>query len=55
MHLIGANPFLDEFPANYGIPPEATRGGPETMYPEYKIKMKDMKVLPRPKKRVVNR
>jgi len=54
-HLMGANPFLDEFPANYGIPPEATRGGAETMYPEYRLKMKDMKVLPRPPKKVLNR
>jgi len=54
-HMIGANPFLDEFPANYGIPPEATRGGAETMYPEYRLKMETMKVLPRPAKRVTNR
>jgi len=54
-HLIGANPFLDEFPANYGIPPEAARGGAETAYPEYMLKMKDMKRLPRPAKKVTNR
>jgi hypothetical protein len=54
-HLIGANTFLDEFPANYGIPPEATRGGAETMYPEYQLKMKTMKTLPRPAKKVTNR
>src|SRR5271154_6734184 len=54
-HLIGANTFLDEFPANYGIPPEATRGGAETMYPEYQLKMKTMKTLPRPVKKVANR
>jgi hypothetical protein len=54
-HMIGANPFLGEFPANYGIPPEATRGGAETMYPEYRLKMRDMKLLPRPKKKVMNR
>jgi len=47
-HLPGTNPFLDEFPAEYGIPPEATRGGAETMYPEYQIKLKTMKTLPRP-------
>jgi hypothetical protein len=50
-HLLGANTFLDEFPANYGIPPPATRGGAETMYPEYMIKMKTMPVLPRPPKK----
>jgi hypothetical protein len=48
-HLPGTNTFLTEFPANYGIPPEAARGGPETMYPEYIAKMKSMKTLPRPK------
>jgi hypothetical protein len=50
-HLPGANTFLDEFPANYGIPPQATRGGAETMYPEYMLKMKTMPVLPRPQKK----
>ena len=48
-HLPGGNTYLNEFPANYGIPPEATRGGAETMYPEYIDKMKGMKVLPRTK------
>ena len=46
-HLPGTNPFLEEFPAEYGIPPEAARGGAETMYPEYQIKLKTMKTLPR--------
>jgi hypothetical protein len=49
-HLPGTNPFLNEFPARYGVPPEATRGGAETMYPEYQLKLKNMKVLPRPAK-----
>lgn len=31
-HLPGTNPFLREFPAKYGLPPEAARGGAETMY-----------------------
>jgi hypothetical protein len=48
-HLPGTNSFLTEFPANYGIPPEAARGGAETMYPEYIAKMKTMKTLPRPR------
>ncbi len=47
-HLPGTNPFLNEFPSEYGIPPEAARGGAETMYPEYQIKLKTMKTLPRP-------
>lgn len=42
----GTNPFLNEFPARHRIPPEATRGGAETMYPEYIAKMKTMKKLP---------
>ena len=47
-HLPGQNTFITEVAAAYGIPPEATRGGAETMYPEYQIKMKSMKLLPKP-------
>jgi hypothetical protein len=50
-HLPGQNPYLDEFPAKSGIPPEAVRAGAETMYPEYMLKLKNMKVLPRPRKK----
>lgn len=50
----GTNEFLDEFPARHGIPPEATRGGGETMYPEYIAKMKVMKKLPRSDKKNTN-
>lgn len=39
-YLPGENPFLTEFAHKHGIPPEATRGGAETMYPEYQLKMK---------------
>jgi hypothetical protein len=46
-HASLTNPFLDEFPARSGVPPEAARGGAETMYPEYIAKMKTMKRLPR--------
>jgi hypothetical protein len=38
-HLPGENKFLDEFPKKYGVPPEAARGGAETMYPEYQQKL----------------
>ena len=38
-HLPGENPFLHEFAKKYGIPFEATRGGAETMYPEYRQKL----------------
>ena len=49
-YLMAQNPYIDEFAARYGVPPEATRGGAETMYPEYMLKVKDMKLLPRPPK-----
>jgi hypothetical protein len=38
-HLPGTNPFLHEFADWYGLPYEATRGGAETLYPEYRKKM----------------
>jgi hypothetical protein len=40
-HLPGTNPFLSEFAMRYNVPVEATRGGAETMYPEYRMKMKN--------------
>ncbi|HUA00492.1 MAG TPA: hypothetical protein VMB02_09195 [Candidatus Aquilonibacter sp.] len=48
-YLMAQNPYIDEFAARYGVPPEATRGGAATMYPEYMLKLKTMKLLPRPK------
>ena len=39
-HLPGTNKFLGEFPAAHGIPPEAARGGAETLYPEYQDKIR---------------
>jgi hypothetical protein len=50
-YMPGKNPFLTEFAARYGVPYEATKGGPETMYPEYMEKMKKMPLLPRLPKR----
>jgi hypothetical protein len=38
-HLPGQNQFLYEFADRVGIPHEATRGGAETMYPEYQKKL----------------
>jgi hypothetical protein len=38
-YLPGKSPFQGEFAAKMGIPVEATRGGAETMYPEYRSKM----------------
>jgi len=45
-HLLGTNTFLDEFARRYGVPFEATRGGAETMYPEYKLKLKNLPIPP---------
>jgi hypothetical protein len=41
-HLPGTNTFVTEFPHRYGIPEEAARGGAETMYPEYRQKLKKL-------------
>ena len=38
-HLPGTNTFLTEFSTKYKLPPQAVRGGAETMYPEYRTKM----------------
>jgi hypothetical protein len=45
-YLPGENPFINEVTKLYGIPLEAVRGGAETMYPEYRKKIKDMYVAP---------
>jgi glyoxylase-like metal-dependent hydrolase (beta-lactamase superfamily II) len=39
-HLPGENKFLNEFPEKYHLPVAATRGGAETMYPEYRLAMR---------------
>jgi hypothetical protein len=41
-HLPGANPFLEEFAQQVGLPFEATRGGKETTYPEYQSKLREL-------------
>jgi hypothetical protein len=38
-HLPGTNKFVFEFGKKYGVPAEAARGGAETMYPEYRLKI----------------
>jgi len=38
-HLPGTNTFLTEFSTKYKLPPQAVRGGAETMYPEYRAKI----------------
>ena len=41
-HLPGSNTFLGEFAAKFNLPLEPTRGGAETMYPEYIAKIQTM-------------
>jgi len=45
-YLAGKNPMTNEMTKLYGIPEEAEMGGAETMYPEYRDKIKDKFVLP---------
>lgn len=45
-YLPGANPFIDELMQLYHIPREATLGGAETMYPEFRKRMRDGYVRP---------
>jgi hypothetical protein len=46
-HLPGENPWLTEFASRWTIPVEATRGGAETMYPEYQEKLAKMSSPPK--------
>jgi hypothetical protein len=48
-YLPGQNPNVEEMTTLWGIPVEAVKGGPETMYPEYRKKLKD--TYKRPAKR----
>jgi len=43
-HLPGTNTFLHEFSAKYKLPYEVTRGGSETMYPEYRQRIEAFRV-----------
>jgi len=45
-YLPGENPFINEMTRMYHIPLEAVMGGAETMYPEYRKKLKDAYVAP---------
>lgn len=38
-HLPGTNPYIAEFATRHALPMEATMGGAETMYPEYRAKL----------------
>jgi hypothetical protein len=42
-YLPGDNPFLEEFRQRHNLPEIATRGGAETMYPEFMQKLKSVK------------
>src|SRR5690349_17587154 len=42
-YLPGQNPFINEYADKYHIPVEAALGGAETMYPEYRLKLKSQK------------
>ena len=45
-YLPGQNPNVEEMTKLWGIPVEAVKGGAETMYPEYRKKLKDTYVRP---------
>jgi hypothetical protein len=38
-HLPGTNPYLAAFGAKHGLPAAATRGGADTMYPDFRLKL----------------
>ncbi len=46
--LPGTNPYMTEFATRHKIPVDATRGGAETMYPDFRIKMRSMPPPPAP-------
>jgi hypothetical protein len=43
-YLPGTNPYMTEFAVRHRIPVKATRGGAETMYPDFRIKMRSMPI-----------
>ena len=40
-YLPGTNPYTTEFAVRHGLPLDATRGGAETMYPEFRQKLRN--------------
>ena len=46
-YMPGQNPFLTEFAAKNQIPLDAALGGPQTMYPEFRDRMKSLKPPPK--------
>lgn len=45
-YLPGTNPYTTEFATRHGIPVGATQGGAETMYPEFRAKLKTLPAPP---------
>jgi glyoxylase-like metal-dependent hydrolase (beta-lactamase superfamily II) len=45
-YLPGKNPFVHEFADKFHIPAEAALGGAETMYPEYRLRLKSATATP---------
>ena len=43
-YLPGENPWVAEYAAQHNLPQEVTLGGPATMYPEYRTRMKTLPV-----------
>jgi hypothetical protein len=43
-YLPGENPWVAEYAATHNLPQEVTLGGPETMYPEYRKRMKTLPI-----------
>jgi hypothetical protein len=41
-YLPGEHPYLTEYAATHDLPLEATLGGPETMYPEFRQRMEEL-------------
>ena len=46
-YLPGRSPFEGDFAYRYGVPVDAAKGGAETTYPEYQMKLR---TLPKPTK-----
>jgi hypothetical protein len=49
-YLPGENPYLAEYAATHNLPQEATLGGAQTIYPEYRQRMKTLPVARMPEK-----
>jgi len=41
-YLPGQNPWINEVTEKYGVPVEAVMGGPETTYPEYRERLREL-------------